>query len=119
VQDVLVLEAVSSFPKDRPVSIVDVAKSLAIDPSVASRMVAKATRHGLITKRRSQDDPRQVVLLVTSKGESVLSDAHAWQERVFADLTREWEPDDATRLAGYLARLLETLPRIDSAQPRE
>lgn len=113
VQSVLVLEAIDSLSGDRSVSIADVARSLAIDHSVASRMVARAAQHELILKTRSQNDPRQILLSLTSKGESILADAHIWQENVFKELTRDWSRAEADQLAKYLSRLANALPTAE------
>lgn len=109
VQSILVLEVIASLPSNQPVSITDVARNLAVDHSVASRMVAKAADDGLVVKQRSQGDPRQMLLSLTSKGESILTDAHAWQEQVFRELTQGWSRSDADQLAEYLTRLANDL----------
>lgn len=109
VQSIVVLEVIVSLSGNQPVSITDVARNLAIDHSVASRMVAKAADDGLVVKQRSQGDPRQMLLSLTSKGESILADAHAWQEQIFRELTQGWSESDAEQLAEYLTRLANDL----------
>lgn len=105
VQSILVLEAIVAVRGDRPCSIGDVARQIGVDHSVASRMVSRAEREGLIRKRRSTRDPRQVELEILPAGAALLDEAHRWQASAFADLTRDWPPEDAARFATYLSRL--------------
>jgi len=54
-----------------PATVGDVARRLGIDPSRASRQVARAVRRGLLRRRAEQRDARKVVLEVTSRGRTV------------------------------------------------
>ena len=40
----------------------------------------------------------------------LLAGSHAWQEQAFAQLTEDWDPEDAARFADYLQRLESELP---------
>ena len=92
-----------------PATVGDVARRLGIDPSRASRQVARAVRRGLLRRRAEQTDARKVVLEVTSRG-------RATQTRG-SDLTRArieraiagWTPAERERFAELFARFVVEL----------
>jgi DNA-binding MarR family transcriptional regulator len=111
VQDILVLDAVAAASRHDPdVAVTDVAHQLGIDRSGASRFVTAAVEHGYLERRASAADARRAVLTLTPAGHELLTGSHAWQEEAFARLTAGWDPEDATRFAGYLQRLESELP---------
>ena len=112
VQDVQVLEAVETATgraAGAGVSVADVAHQLGIDRSGASRFVADAVEHGYLSRDAAPADARRAVLSITPAGRELLDGAHAWQERVFAELTAGWPPSDAAAFAGHLRRLADEL----------
>ncbi|HEY1816940.1 MAG TPA: MarR family transcriptional regulator [Kofleriaceae bacterium] len=54
-----------------PATVGDVARRLGIDPSRASRQVARAVKRGLLRRVAEQADARKVVLEVTSRGRAI------------------------------------------------
>lgn len=111
VQDILVLDAVAAAARRDPeVAVADVAHQLGIDRSGASRFVAAAVEHGYLERRPSAADARRAVLSLTPAGRELLAGSHAWQEQVYRQLTAGWDPEDASRFAGYLQRLESELP---------
>jgi DNA-binding MarR family transcriptional regulator len=87
--------------------VAGVAEQLGIDRSGASRMITRATDHGLVAKFAANDDQRRVQLEITPAGHALLRDARAWQTATFQTLVADWELDDANRFATYLMRLAD------------
>lgn len=95
--------------RDEQVSVADVAYQLGIDQSGASRFVTATIDDGYLRRTASAADRRRAALVITRAGGTLLADAHAWQEQIFANLTAHWDPADAARFAGYLQRLSREL----------
>ncbi|GAA5137604.1 MarR family winged helix-turn-helix transcriptional regulator [Pseudonocardia adelaidensis] len=111
VQDILVLDAVEAAARRDPeVAVTDVAHQLGIDRSGASRFVTAAVEHGYLERRAAGADARRAVLTPTPAGRELLAGSRAWQEQAYRELTAGWDPEDATRFAGYLRRLESELP---------
>ncbi|MGL5825502.1 MAG: MarR family winged helix-turn-helix transcriptional regulator [Phycicoccus sp.] len=111
VHDIAVLDAVDAAARLAPgVTVTEVAHQLGIDRSGASRFIAAAVAHGHLQRRTSHTDARRALLVITPAGAALLRDSHAFQERVFAELTSTWSPTDARRFGGYLRRLADELP---------
>mgnify|MGYP003777026827 CR=1 FL=1 len=110
VQDIQVLEAVhAAMDREAGVSVADVAHQLGIDRSGASRFVADAVEHGFLARDAALTDARRAALSITPAGRELLAQAHAWQERMFAELTAGWPERDAAAFAAYLRRLADEL----------
>lgn len=103
---VWVTEAVASCAADGDVTVNDVAAELGIDQSGASRMLSAADRVGYVEIASSRIDARRRVVSVTASGRVLLDQAHAWQESVFAELTRDWTPDERAAFHRDMLRLV-------------
>lgn len=108
VHAIMVLEAVDGAARP-DVSVADVARELGIDQSGASRFVTAAIGDGYLERTASAADRRRAALAVTPAGRTLLTDARAWQDGVFAELTARWAPADARRFGDYLRRLAAQL----------
>lgn len=64
--------ALRGFPEDREVTINDVAQQLLIKHNTAVGLVDRLNKQGLIARRPSTVDGRQVSLCLTAKGERML-----------------------------------------------
>lgn len=104
-RDVMVAEAVVALSGTGGASINDVARELGIDQSGASRMVGQAVERGYLEKASAADARRRVVR-VTEAGRGLVSQAHAWQEATFAELTSGWTPGEVERFAELMTRLV-------------
>ncbi len=88
---VMATEAVASIVgRGETATINAVAHTLGVDQSGASRMVASAVSAGYLTMTPAPSDRRRREATVTRSGRTALRDAHAWQEQVFDELTRDW-----------------------------
>ena len=90
-----------------PTSVGEIPRRLGIDPSRASRQVARAVASGLLKRRAEQGDGRKVVLEVTRRGAAL--------QRRGSDLTRarialalaDWSATDRQRFAALFARFAD------------
>lgn len=88
---ILATEAVSALAgRGEPATVNAVAGEIAIDQSGASRLVKNAVDAGYLTLTANPPDGRRREVVVTPQGRAALQQAHAWQERVFDELTAGW-----------------------------
>lgn len=114
-QDVMVLEAVHGLAGRRPVvSVNDVAHEIGVDQSGASRMVARAQRLGLLSRRSPGRVGESASIALTAAGEEMLRQAHDWQDDVLRTLTADWPDRDVRTLLTLMDRLVRAQERIDA-----
>lgn len=106
---VLAAEAVAALVgRQEPATVNAVADEVGIDQSGASRLVKSAVDAGYLTLTTNPSDARRREVAVTPSGRAVLRQAHAWQERVFEELTAGWSQqrrdDFQTAMADLIAR---------------
>ncbi len=102
---VRVLHAVDQA--DRPPSIGEVAVTLAIDPSTASRLVEQRVADGLLDRSPDAEDRRRAVLRLTAQGRELLTELAASRREMLAEVTRGWTAADRAALERLLARLVD------------
>jgi DNA-binding MarR family transcriptional regulator len=119
-RDVMVLEAVHTLAGSRrSASINEVARELGVDQSGASRMVARAERLGLVTRQPSGRVGVAASITVTTTGEELLRQAHAWQDEVVRTLTADWPQGDVRMLVTLMDRLVRAQAELDAGdRPR-
>lgn len=105
---VLATEAVAALVgREEPSTVNAVADEIDIDQSGASRLIKSAVDAGYLTLTTPPDSRRREVA-VTPSGRTVLRQAHAWQERVFDELTAGWSQqrrdDFQTAMADLIAQ---------------
>jgi MarR family transcriptional regulator, organic hydroperoxide resistance regulator len=98
-------------------SINDVARELGLDQSGVSRMVARAQRQGLVTRRAPDRIGAPSAITNTAAGEELLRQAHAWQDEVLRTLTAQWPDEDVRILVTLMDRLVRAQNTIDQAAP--
>ncbi|MFI5844781.1 MarR family winged helix-turn-helix transcriptional regulator [Catenuloplanes sp. NPDC051500] len=84
------------------ITVGGVAEQLAVDPSVASRMVAECINDGLLVRRASQRDGRRTVLELSAEGVRLRDRFRSQHRQAFIEITRDWP--ESKRLT--FARLL-------------
>ena len=105
---VLVTEAVHTRTRrGQTATVNDVAHELGIHQSGASRFTRNAADAGYLEIRTSTSDARRRELVVTETGLAMLDQAHAWQERVFAQLTEDWTTRQRDDFQKAMAQLVE------------
>lgn len=114
-RDVMVVEAVGALSRaGTQVSVNDIAHELGVDQSGASRMVARAERLGLLARRGPSSVGERSSIAVTTAGEDLLRQAHAWQDEVFRSLTAGWSDRDVQALLSLMGRLVEAQTSRDA-----
>ena len=104
------LRAVERF--DGLPSVGDVALSLGVDPSTASRLVDHTVRNGLLVRSRCSEDARRIRLQVTSSGGRVLAEATRARRELLTRVTSEWSTSDLAELTRLLGTLRDGFDRL-------
>ncbi|GAA4258253.1 MarR family winged helix-turn-helix transcriptional regulator [Dactylosporangium darangshiense] len=115
-RDVMVLEAIHALSAaNKPTSVNDVARELGVDQSGASRMIARAQRQGLVTRRAPVKVGGAAAIASTGAGDELLRQARAWQNEVVRRLTAGWADDEVRTLMTLMDRLVHAQNAIDAA----
>ncbi len=106
---VLATEAVAALAgREEPATVNAVADEIGIDQSGASRLIKSAVDAGYLTMTTAPSDGRRREAAVTPIGHTALRKAHAWQERMFDELTAGWSQqrrdDFQSAMADLIAR---------------
>lgn len=89
----------------------DVARLVGVDPSRASRHVARAVSRGLLVRRASQTDARQVVLEVTPKGARLQAKGSDLTRARIALAVGDWSASDRAAFERLFARFVGAMVR--------
>ena len=108
---VRVLHAVDQAP--RPPSIGEVAATLTIDPSTASRLVDQRVNDGLLERSPDPVDRRRAVLTLTAAGRALLEEVAASRRRMLAEVTDGWTSEEQDQLELLLVRLVDGFRRLE------
>lgn len=84
------------------ITVGGVAEQLAVDPSVASRMVTECINDGLLVRKASQRDGRRTVLELSEEGIRLRDQFRSQHRQAFIKITHDWP--ESKRLT--FARLL-------------
>lgn len=104
---VLVTEAVAALASRAESPTVNaVAEEIGIDQSGASRLIKSAVDAGYLAMTPAPSDGRRREASVTPAGYPVLQQAHAWQERIFDELTTGWSRQRRDDLHSAMADLI-------------
>lgn len=104
------LRAVERHPSDP--SVGDVAETLGIDQSTASRQIEQAVSTGYLARSRSADDARRTKLTLTSDGAAVLADANRNRREALGQVTADWSDQDLADLVRLLHELRDGFDRV-------
>ncbi|WP_202976214.1 MULTISPECIES: MarR family winged helix-turn-helix transcriptional regulator [Micrococcaceae] len=111
----LVCEAVHALSlRAAPATVNAVAQEVGIDQSGASRLIKSATVAGYLVMAASATDGRRRVASLTSAGQSMLDQAHRWQEEVFAALTIGWSDQKRRDFQQAMTDLIERSYAMDA-----
>lgn len=97
-------------------SIGDVAETLDVDPSTASRFIETAHADGLLDRRTCERDRRRSRLYLTPDGRDLLGRATLARREVLAEVTDGWSDEEVATLGALLERLRDGFARLE-AQP--
>ena len=91
------------------VNLTAMAAALGIDPSTASRNLARLQRHGYLSKTRHGVDARSIVVELTRKGRTALSTLSCDERDVFAELYERIPPPERATVIASLSVLTDAL----------
>lgn len=112
---VLVCEAVHALSRRAtPATVNSIAQEVGIDQSGASRLIKSATAAGYLVMAAPATDGRRREASLTSAGETMLDQAHRWQEEVFAELTRGWSDKKRCDFQQAMTDLIERSYAMDA-----
>ncbi|MBB4935504.1 DNA-binding MarR family transcriptional regulator [Lipingzhangella halophila] len=112
---VLVSEAVHSLGERGISATVNaIAHEIGIDQSGASRLVKSATAAGYLAMGASAADGRQREASLTPAGQSMLDQAHRWQEEVFGRLTAGWSETRRREFQRAMTELMDRSYAMDA-----
>ena len=92
----------------------DVAATLAVEASTASRLVDQAVAMGFLERATSPRDRRRTVLSLTSEGAEILGRATSVREELLSELTEDWSDRDVEALADLLERLARRVAELEN-----
>jgi DNA-binding MarR family transcriptional regulator len=95
----------------------DVAAALRIEPSTATRTVARLEEAGLVERRRSGADARAVVVAPTGDGRAVHAATVATATAAMDELLSRFSTDEQRQLAELLGRLVDAIDEITAVLP--
>jgi len=104
------LQELADAGEQRP-TVGQMAQSLGIEPSRASRMTAAAIRAGLVRRIASQADGRSSHLELTPEGSKALEMIRRFRIRFFSQLMSEWSDQECAEFGRLLIRFTDLLPR--------
>jgi DNA-binding MarR family transcriptional regulator len=94
-----------------PVRVSDVAQTLNVALSVASRQVAALERAGYVQRDADPEDGRAHRVAATEAGRKVLEESHRRMVHAFSGALEDWTPDEIAVLSESLERLREDVHR--------
>jgi DNA-binding MarR family transcriptional regulator len=89
----------------------EIGSLMGVDPSRASRLVARAVADGFLQRRASQGDGRKVVLEVTPRGAQLQARGSEVTRSRIALALQGWRTADRQRLAELLERFVQHMLR--------
>ncbi|MGI5377676.1 MarR family winged helix-turn-helix transcriptional regulator [Streptomyces sp. CA-251387] len=113
----LVLNIVEEGPEHngQEITVGVVAERLAVDPSVASRMVTDCISAGYLVRAASQQDGRRTILEMTDEGLEMLAAFRRHQRAAFEFITRDWPEDERLQFARLLIKYVGSVAEARDA----
>ncbi|WP_063763609.1 MarR family winged helix-turn-helix transcriptional regulator [Streptomyces sp. NRRL S-646] len=107
----LVLNIVEEGPEEdgQEITVGVVAERLAVDPSVASRMVTDCISAGYLVRAASQQDGRRTILQMTGEGMDMLAAFRRHQRAAFEFITRDWPGEERLQFARLLIKYVDSV----------
>ncbi|MEW2044654.1 MarR family winged helix-turn-helix transcriptional regulator [Streptomyces sp. NPDC051445] len=117
----LVLNLVQDGPEHegQEITVGVVGERLAVDPSVASRMVSDCIGAGYLVRAASQRDGRRTILQLTPEGEEMLVRFRSHQRSAFERITQGWPEEDRLEFARLLIKYVDSIGELqhEAADP--
>lgn len=97
-------------------SVGEIAESLAIAPSTASRLGERAVKSGYVERLPGTSDRRRVRLQLTPAGHDLLEEVNIRRRDILAEVTHDWMDEDLRWLGDLLALLLDDFRRVEGSE---
>ena len=97
---------------DGEVTVGGLAEQLAVDPSVASRMVSDCVSNGYLERAASQQDGRRTVLRITPEGLALRDRFRGQQRQAFEQITGDWPERERLEFARLLLKYADATDRL-------
>ncbi|MGW2255589.1 MarR family winged helix-turn-helix transcriptional regulator [Kitasatospora sp. NPDC001660] len=112
----LVLNIVHDGPEydGQEITVGVVAERLAVDPSVASRMVSDCISAGYLVRAASQEDGRRTILQLSVDGHEMLARFRSHQRSAFERITQDWPDDERVEFARLLIKYVDSISELQS-----
>jgi DNA-binding MarR family transcriptional regulator len=110
----LVLNLVMEHTRDsgNEVTVGAVAEFLAVDPSVASRMVSDNIKAGYLIRAASQEDGRRTVLRLSPAGAELMARFRRHQRSAYEYITADWPEHERLEFARLMLKYVGSLARL-------
>ncbi|MFD7730327.1 MarR family winged helix-turn-helix transcriptional regulator [Kitasatospora phosalacinea] len=110
----LVLNLVLEHTRDpeTEVTVGAIAELLAVDPSVASRMVTDNIKAGYLLRAASQHDGRRTVLHLSPQGAELMARFRRHQRSAFEYITADWADTERLEFARLMLKYADSLDRL-------
>jgi DNA-binding MarR family transcriptional regulator len=96
-----------------------IAEQLAVDPSVASKMVTDCINGGYLERRASQRDGRRTVVGLTRQGIALRDQFRSQYRQAFVQITQDWPEPKRRQFARLLVDYVEACTVLtNSASPK-
>jgi DNA-binding MarR family transcriptional regulator len=110
----LVLNIVQDGPdqEGQEITVGVVGERLAVDPSVASRMVSDCITAGYLIRAASQRDGRRTILQLTPEGHETLVRFRRHQRAAFERITQDWPEQERLEFARLLIKYVDSVGEL-------
>lgn len=92
----------------REITVGAVAEYLAVDPSVASRMVSDSISAGYLVRAASQQDGRRTILHLSPEGRDMMDRFRRHQRAAFEYVTADWSERDRLDFARLMLKYVDS-----------
>lgn len=101
---------------DGEMTVGALAEQLAVDPSVASRMVSDGISNGYLVRMASQRDGRRTVLRLTPAGLALRDRFRKQQRQAFEHITRDWPAHERHDFARLLLKYAAATDKLGTRE---
>ncbi|MGC1208341.1 MAG: hypothetical protein WA880_10355 [Ornithinimicrobium sp.] len=112
-----VVDALWRNPTEHLLTITEIAQSLNIEQSTATRFVARAQIAGVVLRIRPPSRPDSISVALTDRGEALARSAERWRYAFLRDLLAGWSDEDRDQFGVLLSRFSAVLIPLQSPEP--
>lgn len=116
VSTMLVVDAITRSSAQQG-TVGEVAETLQVAHSTASRLVDRAARAGMLVRTRADEDARRTRLVLTDAGRALQREAVGFRTQRLAEIVTDWPAADVAALAALLHRFATDAIRPQTPRP--